>query len=200
MNDISTTLFYNQRIILSAPIKEPIAWKCSKVEQTNPKGIFHLTFKQDAWDTHKDVFEYSDGTITNVFNPEKSVVAMWADYYDSKITPEYPEIEPQIPKIYSIITHNGTKPELKSGGNYKTLTVRFYKDDDTEINPLTGVWSYLIDNIDVSDLILTKPATESNQISVKFKKNDMYIGKVMTVKYTSDTGIESSLDLEILGL
>lgn len=200
MNDISTTIFYNQRIILSAPIKEPIAWRCSKVEQTNPKGIFHLTFKQDAWDAHKDVFEYSDGEITNVYNPNKPLVAMWADYYESKITPEYLENEPQIPKIYSIITHNGTKPELKSGGNYKTLTVRFYKDDNTEIDFLTGDWSFYIDNTDVSDLLLMKSTEKENQISIKFKKNDMYIGKVLIAKYTSNTGVKSSIDLEILGL
>lgn len=202
MNEISTTIYYNQRIIISAPIKEPIVWKCSKVEQTTPKGVNRLTFTQEEWDAHRDVFEYADGEITNVFDPNKKVYAMWAGYYDSNITPVdvIEEKSKQIPKIYSVISYSGLKPEIKSGGNYKTMTVRFYYEDGTEIAFRNGDWSFSIDGVDAISLLNTKPTSESNQISIKFKKNDMYIGKVLKIIFTSADNIQSYVELDILGL
>lgn len=202
MNEISTTIYYNQRIIISAPIKEPIVWKCSKVEQTTPKGVNRLTFTQEEWDAHRDVFEYVDGEITNVFNPNKKVCAMWAGYYDSNITPVdvIEEKSKQIPKIYSVISYSGLKPEIKSGGNYKTMTVRFYYEDGTEIAFRNGDWSFSIDGVDAISLLNTKLTSEPNQISIKFKKNDMYIGKVLKITFTSADNIQSDVELDVLGL
>jgi len=44
MNEISATIFYNQRLIISAPINEPLAWRLTKVEDVSPKGVRRLTF------------------------------------------------------------------------------------------------------------------------------------------------------------
>jgi hypothetical protein len=72
MNEISATIFYNQRFIISAPIPEPLAWGITKTEDVSPKGVRRLTFAQDRWDQHKDYVERDDNG---------NVVGMYADFY-----------------------------------------------------------------------------------------------------------------------
>lgn len=206
MNDISSTIFYNQRIIISAPRKEPVAWHCSKVEQTTPKGLSKLTFVQDLWNEHTDVFEYDDGNFSNVYDASKYVVGMWADYKLSNIKPDDSLNVPSNTGIFSVITYTGTKSELKIGGSYKKFTVSFFNNSqDNPIGYISGSWSFTIDNQDASALVSTLDQTTStelsvNQIKVKFLKNDLYIGKIMTIKFTTTTGVSSSVDIELKAL
>lgn len=196
MNDVSATIFYNQRIALSADIKEPVVWRCTKVEQISPKGIDRLTFAQDVWDQHHDYVERDS---------EGKLIGIWCNYWDYNIEPEvFPEDPEPEGKIYSRISYSGTKPQLKSGGSYKKFTVTFYKNEET-IATLPGTWSYLIDGVDVSDKLLVVTNAEDsslkeNQVKVKFKKDDTYIGKVLVISYASDDGVSSSVEIEIAGL
>lgn len=213
MNDISSTIFYNTRIILSAPIETPITWRCTKPEQCSPKGSNRLTFAQSEWDEHKDAFEYQiideiTGEITSEFSStydsNKKIVGMWASYYESAIEPIKPEDEIPVSSIYSTISYSGIKPEIKSGGSYKKFTVNFY-DGEEEIPFKNGNWKYEIDGKDATSLvtILThndSSDVEENQIKIKFNKDDTYIGKILTISYASNDGIESNVDMEIIGL
>lgn len=205
MNDISATIFYNKRIILSAPIATPVTWHCSKVEQTAPKGISHITFAQETFDEHVDAFQYDDGTFSHKFDPTKKVIGMWANYYGSSITPTDPE-DPEPPvSIYSVMTCSGTKKEIKSGGSYKKITVDFFTDTDMPADFQDGIWSYQVEGKDATSLLTILTSTDStdvakNQIKVKFNKNDMYLGKTLTISYESIYGVKSSIELEILGL
>lgn len=208
MNNYSSTLSYDQRIAISEPIATPISWKISKVENMNPKGINTLTFTQDRWNEHTDVFEYEDGTYDSKFYPDKTVVGMWDDYNLTEIQPEVILPTDVVDKkIYSVITFSGISASIKSGGSYKKFTVIFY-DGDVESKFRIGHWSFAIKGkpeIDANELItiLTHEDStdvEENQIKVKFKKDDTYISEILVVTYTSDDGIESSIEVEILGL
>lgn len=195
MNSISETIFYNQRIILSAPIKEPVCWRITKVEQISPKGINRLTFAQDRYDQHKDAFEYSDGTFSKEYDADKQIVGMWADYYSSSVLPKDHD-EPTPSTIYSVITCSG-KQEIKVGGSYKKLIVEFFDGEESAAFQ-TGQWQFYVNDelIDVSIL-----GTElENQIKIKFTEDDSYIGKNLTIKYVSDEGITSSLDVAIVSM
>lgn len=212
MNDISSTLFYDKRIVLSAPIKEPITWSVTKVEQTSPKGISRLTFAQGYWDEHKDVFEYEeieiDGTInrftSSVYYSDKKIIGMWASYNDSSIVPMDKDDSKPITD-YSVVTYSGIKPEINTGGSYKKFTVNFYNQDNELIDFKEGTWSFSIDGEDADDkiAILTHDESsdvEENQIKVKVNKNNNLIKKILVVSYESDNGIKSNVEMEIRGL
>ena len=49
-NDISKTLYYNTRSIISVDLPEPIAWRVTKVEGLAHKGNILFTFAQDQFD------------------------------------------------------------------------------------------------------------------------------------------------------
>ncbi len=183
MNDISTTIFYNQRIAISAKIKEPIVWRCTKVEQTAPKGINRLTFAQDQWDEHKDAI-LSDG--------------IWCDYYSSSIVPEDYRQPEKSSNEYGLITFNGISPDIKIGGKGRKLTIKFYIEDE-EVPFETGTWSYFIDDVDVSSMIEQEDISE-NSININFIGNKTYIGKTLVVKYITDNNIETKLELAIKNL
>lgn len=196
MNSISETIFYNQRIILSAPIKEPVCWRVTKVEQISPKGINRLTFAQDRYDQHKDAFEYSDGTFSKEYDSSKQIVGMWADYYSSSILPI--DTEKTNPNTnYSVITCSG-KQEIKIGGSYKKLSINFF-DDGNQIASKTGQWQFFVDE-DIAPVLTTTTGLDRNQIKVKFTGDDSFIGKNLTIKYIDDDGIESSLDVAIISM
>ena len=194
MNDISETIFYDKRIIISAPIKEPVTWICTKVENTSPKGVNRITFAQDKFDQHKDYIEKDDNG---------KVVGMWADYWNTGLEPTIPN-EDETLTIRGEISYSGLNPQIKIGGSYKKFTIKFY-DDETEIDFKSGSWKFSIDGNDASDLITTLTSEASsdvneNQVKVKFIGDNTWLNKILNVAYTSDDGIESNIDIEIIGV
>lgn len=191
MNEISATIFYNQRFIISAPIPEPLAWRITKTEDISPKGVRRLTFAQDRWDQHKDYIERDD---------DGNVIGMYADFYQSEIIPSdyIQDDEPISSPISSRITCSG-KPQFKIGGSAKTFTVTYYDYNDEELPDHTiGDWSFEIDGTVVPDDLLTLTSSE-NKIKVKFLGDDSYIGKILTVKNTSENAV-AELQIEIIAL
>ena len=184
-NSTSQTLFYNQRLIISAPVDEgvqPTAWRVTKVENTNPVGIQRLTFAQDKYDQHHDYIERDSRGY---------VIGMWADYYQSSVAPSE---EVQVDKnesngICNKITFNGTRPEIKIGGSYKKLTATFYDSLNQEVDYI-GLWTFSINGqvIDIADNDVLEVVTQeddstlnTNQIKIKFIGSYDYVGEVLTV-------------------
>lgn len=194
-NDISKTIFYNQRIALSPPLEVPLAWHVSKVEGVNPLGIMHYTLAQEEWNFHTDVVEYDeDGNVTG----------MWCDLISqSNLPPQYntdPEILPIEPDgNYAEITYSGTKPQIKVNGSYKSVTVSYYNSNELLKNQTPGEWSYYIDDTDATDLVRVLETDSPNTIKVKFLGDENYLGKVLTVKNIRDN-IVAELQLEIISL
>ena len=142
LNSISETLFYNQRLIISAPITTPITWKITKVENTSPLGINHITFAQDKFDQHKDFIEKDE------FG---NVIGMWADYYENNLPKD--AVPSEIIEKYmekAEITYSGVKPEIKVGGSYKTFTCTYYDDNHKPVEKEAYVWNFSIDGKPIS--------------------------------------------------
>lgn len=200
MNEITSTIFYDLRIVKSAPIKTPIVWKVSKVDNTNPKGITHFTFSQDRWNEHTDAFYYdidkkhNKREFTHEFDLSRPLLGIYADYYSTNITPT--EYKPETRNVYGKITYN-SQPEIKVGGGYKKFTVTFYQDDK-EITLPNGTWSFEKDGADCSDLL--EIIYSDNIAKVKFVGNDSYIGSVVTIKYTTEDNDIAFVDTEVVGL
>ena len=193
-NDITETLFYDQRLAIGEARQEPICWMLSKVEDTNVRGIARYTFKQDKWNGKTDYIEKdADG----------NVIGIWCDYYvNNDVLPVSIDAIPTT-KIYSIITCSGLKPDIKAGGHYKKFTVTFY-DEGTVIPYQSGSWSFTIDGVSVSSKITTLDSTGStdvaiNQIKAKLEADDNLIGKILKVEFTSISGIKSETEINIVG-
>lgn len=200
MNELTSTITYDQRIVVSSVVKVPIVWSVSKVDNTNPNGITHYTLAQDRWNEHTDAFEYEheDGKedFSPIFDSKRKVIGMYADYYVSNITPTEPEIETPI-KIYGKIFYNA-QPELRVGGSYKKFTIKFF-DGEEEIKLLPGDWSFTMNGQDCSALLTT--IKQDGLIKVKFNGDSDYIGSVITIKYiTTDMKIDTSINVEVIGL
>lgn len=193
MNDISATIFYNQRFIISAPIPEPLAWRLTKTEDISPKGVRRLTFAQDRWDQHKDYIERDE------FG---NIVGMYADWFQSEVEPVsvLPTDTPTpSPTTTATITCSG-KQQIRIGGSAKTFTVTFTDEDGTSIDTLPGTWEFSIDGESVPKELLTLTVID-NRVKVKFLGDDSYIGKILTVTYkVDDEDITTSLPIEIIAL
>ena len=205
MNDISATIFYNQRFIISAPIPEPLAWRLTKQEDISPKGVRKLTFAQDKFDQHNDYIEKDE---------DGNIIGMYADYYknydkvhdynnlvvDNNQFDEFDDFDdfdtPNVQHITSVIKCSGKK-QIKVGGSYKTIAVTFYNNDE-EIEPLENLFSFSIEGNNADELFdVTYIST--NSIKIKFLGSDEYLGKVVTVTNISNN-VTSTLDIEIIPL
>lgn len=196
MNEISSTIFYDQRMAISVPMKEPLVWKVSKVETNNPKGVIRFTFAQDRWNEHTDAFEYEDGSFSPIYDSTKKVIGMYANYYESGITPSDPEDINSLPIEYGKITYSAL-PQIKIGGSYKKFNITYYINEIESPLP-SGNWKFEIDGNDASALLNT--IEDTNVIKIKFNGDDSWTDAILKIKYITNAGIETSVDVEIIGL
>lgn len=205
MNAITEKIFYideanqNQRFIISAMTQNPRTWQVSKVEDMlmGDFGLMRLTFKQVSYNRSVDFVD------TTAVNPDgtKDVYAMYANYYESTVTPSKPS-EPTTTKNACVLSSSTNT--IKSGGSYKTITANFFDKsggDITDIyspNLLISDWHFYIDDVEIfdGDLITIKEQTPCNKIKVRLAKNDDYLTKLLVIKcITNDVVGELSLEI-----
>lgn len=192
-NDITKTIFYDQRLAISIERDVPVVWACSKVEETNVKGISRYTFKQDRYDQHKDYIEK---------DPEGNLIGIWCNYFDNGVKPISPD--ESVSDKHAEITYSGVKKELKIGGSYKKFNVTFYKGEE-ETPFEVGTWNYKIDGKDATPLLniltnATSKDVELNQVKIKFLGDDGFIGKVLHISYDSHTGTHAEIEIPLIAI
>lgn len=188
-NDISATLFYNQRIIMSAPMVTPLTWRVSKVDNLNPRGINKITLLQDKFDQHKDYIEVDN---------DGHVISMWADYYTSCIEPVEQHIQENT-AVTSEIIYNGTKAILKVGGSSRRFTVKYYDTGGFETVPEGEIeWQFYINGENAENLL---EITEIDAFTkeIKFIGDEDYIHEILKI-VVENNGKSTSLDVEIAGM
>lgn len=197
LNSITDKIWYtddqskNMRVLVSAFTEHPIAWKISKVENSQPLGIQRLTLYQTFFEQNHDYIEKdSDGYI----------IGMWADYFSDGITPIDPSVPTLLPSVCSKIS--ASTDSLKVGGSYKTLTLNIFKDSDDDItkeySDAAFTWHCSIGDEDWTDKVTWRPAAY-NQMKVKFPDDRSQLTKLITFKCTVTKG-DISFDSEPLQL
>lgn len=198
MNSITEKFWYsddndkNMRLIVSAPIKEPVTWRITKCENAQPLGIQKLTLYQDKFNEHTDYVNLETGE-------------MYANYFDSEIAPTDPDT-PTTPPSSTTARISASTSIIKVGGSYKNLTVNLFNDSNeditTEYADATFTWTCFIDNEDWTDKVTWRAGTEYNQKKVKFPNDTSTIGKILSVKceiIKDNLPIESELlELELI--
>ena len=178
MNSITEKFWYsddndkNMRLIVSAPIKEPVTWRITKCENAQPLGIQKLTLYQDRFNEHTDYVNLETGE-------------MYANYFDSEIAPTDPDTPITSPSSTTARISASTST-IKVGGSYKNLTVNLFNDSNeditTEYSDTTFTWTCSIGNEDWTDKVTWRVGTEYNQKKVKFPNDTSVIGKILSVK------------------
>ena len=197
MNPITEKLFYtsmndgqrrNKRLIVSALVENPICWKISKNENHNPFGLQKITLAQDEFNRATDYVNLETGE-------------MYADYYSSTVEP-YEDINNSSDNITCVI--NCSTNNIKAGGSYKLLTVKFIDSLDEDVTSdysSSMIWKCYIDNVDITDtnLVAFKHLENDNQIRIKFSNDKTYLGKILNI--TCESGdVTGSIDLEIISV
>lgn len=190
-NDITKTLFYNTRSIISADLPTPITWRVTKVESLAHKGNIMFTFAQDLFDQHHDYIERDE---------DDKLLGMWANYFNEDNLPsDNPSSDSQDQDNYAEITYAGTEPHIKVNGSYKKINITYYSTQSENPDQTPGDWSYWIDDTDVSDLIKVLETDSPNSIKIKFLGDEEFLGKTLLVRNTRDN-IIAELQLFITSL
>lgn len=177
-NDDTLTIGYNQRFIISDPRRRPpLVWSTSKIEDTQPEGLTKFKFTQETFDPIHDNAEL-----------------MLANYYDSPIEPEDPEIIAPAPKPI-VITYSGTQPTIKVGGSWKTFIPHFEGENvalkqwvvkDESGTNIESMQDYTIEH-------------DGDKLKLKVARNYNLIGKVLTVHATGTDGGTGEVQVEVTG-
>lgn len=177
-NDDTLTIGYNQRFIISDPRRRPpLAWSTSKIEDTQPEGLTKLKLTQEPFDPIHDNAEL-----------------MLANYYDSPIEPEEPEVIVPAPKPI-VITYSGTQPTIKVGGSWKTFTPHF----DGE-NVALKQWVVQDENgTNIESMQDYTIEHDGDKLKLKVARNYNLIGKVLTVHATGTDGGTGEVQVEVTG-
>lgn len=106
-NDDTKTIQYDTKFLKSSPGRYPaLKWTITKIEDSATEGISKFTMAQTQFDPSKDNCDL-----------------MIADYWESAIEPELPELE-ETPTISDLeITYSG-KPAVRAGGGYKKFKLQ----------------------------------------------------------------------------
>ena len=101
-----------------------------------------------------------------------------------------------MPSIYNAkIGFCGTEPELKVKGKYKKFNIEF---DDGVFR--TGSWKCYLDDKEFTEVTYKTDGYEPNEVGIRFDGGKEYIDSILTIKYITDTGSETPLDVRIVSL
>lgn len=177
-NDDTKTILYDTKFLKSSPGRYPaLKWSVTKIEDTAIEGISKFTLAQTQFDPVRD-------------NVELGI----ADYWESAVEPELPEVE-EIPTIPGLeITYSGS-PVVRAGGGYKKFSLKQYVDGKLE--DVIGDTEWSIDFGENADKL--ESSIQNNVCRVKCTNDYSLIGKTFTITAT-DGYSSKSIIVEVTSL
>ena len=155
----------------------PNTWIVSKVERVNIKGRTKLTLYQTSFNSHTDYIEKDDNGI---------IVGMWANYFDSNISPIDPDdVSTPLPSPETnvIATISSSSSSIKIGGTYKTITLSLsdgLNDITKEFEGAQFEWKLFVGSDDAENFIIKKDIA-FNELRIKFIDDLKYLGDILTI-------------------
>lgn len=188
-NNISDTLDYDDRIIISSRRKVPLCWSVSKIENTYPLGVNKYTVGQSKFDVKKDILP----------DPYETVFEMYAFNQTQELDNTIPS---STTEDWSSISYSGSG-NIYIGGNGILLSVKFFDKNGVEINNryITSIndWTFSINNINLTDNeISVEPISSGDysSITIKFIGDEDYMNKTLSCSVCDDESLcPSSIDL-----
>ena len=178
-NNDTKTIVYDTKFLKSSPGRyPPLKWSITKIEDTAIDGISRFTLAQGQFDPAKDNAEL-----------------MIADYYESYVEPELPEVE-ETPTVSDLeIVYSG-KPAVRAGGGYKKFTLKARIDG--KLVDATDDVEWGIDFPD-GDPTKLECSVADNIFKVKCLPDYELIGKTFIITAASEYS-SKSITVEVISL
>lgn len=169
-NDDTKTIQYDTKFLKSSPGRYPaLKWTITKIEDSATEGISKFTMAQTQFDPSRD-----------------NTDLMIADYWESAVEPELPELE-ETPTVTDLeITYSGS-PAVRAGGGYKKFRLKS-RVDGKLVDTFEDVeWSVDFDgNEDKLEC-----SVQDNIFRVKCVNDYSLIGKTFTITAESEHSSKS---------
>lgn len=177
-NDDTKTILYDTKFLKSAPGRYPaLKWSVTKIEDTAIDGISKFTLAQTQFDPARD-------------NVELGI----ADYWESAVEPETPELE-EIPTTSDFEITYSNSPSVKAGGGYKKFLLK--ERVDNKLVDVTEDIEWNVDFCGNEDKIIC--STQDNAFKVKCVNDYSLIGKTFIITAKSKHS-SKSLIVEVTSL
>ena len=190
--------------VTSFDIKESTTYQLSYTVTNNGNPVYNPTITYSSSDETIATVD-SNGLMTML---KEGTVNITATAYSASVTTAMTITDTSAPsvrmEIYSSVY------ELKIGGSYRGLEVKYYNSDGTDITADVivnktredYVWSAWCEGVDLTnDTSFVKWVNGStvNQKRIKLLDKREYLGKTMTIKCVTD-GVTISKDFEMIGV
>lgn len=164
-NDVTKTINYDTRFMISDNKIHPRVYEVSKIEDTFPPGIIRVVLIQTHFDPAKD-------------NVELGV----CNYYNDTITPITPQDEYH---LNATLSFNGANPYLTKAGRGRVITAIITDDFGEPVTDLIPEYSYKLNGEDVTvDELVNYEITVDSENPYKQTikaKYDAPVGDIITV-------------------
>jgi hypothetical protein len=159
-NDDTKTILYDTKFLKSSPGRYPaLKWSVTKIEDTATEGISKFTLAQTQFDPARD-------------NVELGI----ADYWESAVEPELPELE-EVPTTSDLEIDYSNTPAVKAGGGYKKFTLKERVAD--KLVDVTEAVEWTVDFDGNEDKL--ECSIKDNTIRIKCKPDYSLIGKTFNL-------------------
>ena len=191
--------------VTSFDINDGTTYQLSYTVTNNGNPVYKPTITYSSSDETVATVD-SNGLMTML---KKGTVDITATAYSASVTTTMTIADSSTPSVDYTMEIVASSYSIRVGGSYKSLTVKYYNSEGTEITSDVianktredYVWSAWCNGVDLTNntsLIKWLNGSEVNQEKIKFLDDRSYIGKTLIVKCVTD-GITISVDLEITG-
>ena len=191
--------------VTSFDIKESTTYQLSYSVTNNGNPVYKPTITYSSSDETIATVD-SNGLMTML---KEGTVNITATAYSASVTTTMTIANSSTPSVDYRMEIVSSSYSIRVGGSYKSLEVKYYNSEGTEITSDVianktredYAWSAWCNGVDLTNntsLIKWLNGSEVNQEKIKFLDDRSYIGKTLIVKCVTD-GITISVDLEITG-
>lgn len=191
--------------VTSFDINDGTTYQLSYTVTNNGNPVYKPTITYSSSDQTIATVD-SNGLMTML---KKGTVDITATAYSASVTTTMTIADTSTPSVDYTMEITASSYSIRVGGSYKSLTVKYYNREGTEITSDVivnktredYVWSAWCEGVDLTNntsLITWLNGSAVNQEKIKFLDDRSYIGKTLIVKCVTD-GITISVDLEITG-
>ena len=205
----TTTIPDNYKIVYngvtSFDLKESNTYQLSYTVTNNGNVVENPTITYSSSDETIATVD-TNGVMTML---KEGTVDITATYSTASTTTTMTIADSSTPSVDYTMNIVSSSYSIRVGGSYKTLTVRYYNSEGTEITDDVivnktredYVWSAWCKGVDITNntsLVTWGDNSAVNQKRIKFLNDRSYIGKTLTIKCVTD-GITINRDFEITG-
>ena len=191
--------------VTSFDIKESTTYQLSYTVTNNGNPVYNPTITYSSSDETVATVD-SNGLMTML---KKGTVNITATAYSASVTTAMTIADTSTPSVDYTMNIVASSYSIRVGGSYKSLTVKYYNSEGTEITSDVivnktredYVWSAWCEGVDLTNntsLVTWYNKGAVNTEKIKLAEDRSYIGKTLTVKCVTD-GITISVDLDITG-